>query len=68
MFEVFFFLQGDFDLLTLLDTFGLSCLTDVALEDVHSPSKEPFEPLEELHFNSHNSLKLILNIFLIMTR
>jgi len=43
------------------------CLAGIALKDVHSAREELLKPLEKLHFNSHDSLELVLNIFLIMT-
>ena len=43
------------------------CLAGIALEDVHSAREELLEPLEKLHFDSHDGLELILNISLIMT-
>lgn len=64
MFEPVFF-KINVWLCGLDDAFGLR-LAGIALKDVHSAREELLKPLEKLHFNSHDSLELVLNIFLIV--
>ena len=49
----------------LSDVFDLR-FAGIALEDVHSAREELLKPFEELHLYSHDSLELVLNIFLIV--